>query len=348
MINDWEKKCIRMGLNKAVTEVAGKQWTRLTGTIENRLHKARFTEKSLRSLDRLKQGNMPNYDDWDALFYPTWYQLRQVNLVYSILSGIKINGTDQGIFGIGDENTRIIDFGCGCLATNIAVAMAAADLVARDHHVPEIEIDNIDNSPEMILVGERIWESFQNKLRVSSSHSICSAFDKINYKTHNSISTLRNPSSHTKCYVTAIHCAYAQSSFLIRKNLEDIMRRYNPSGLLLTTHSSKKEVLRSVTPYQVGDKQRFNIIHTGPVSFRYKDRASMITKWRHDLYEKHLTPPEANSPNEINYGYIRQYLRNPVKWDFDDSETILYFRREMNKSNRARFTCTFEEDDLPF
>ena len=348
MISDREKKKIRMRLNHAVTEVASKQWTRLTGKIKNQIYNARFTEKSLHSLDRLKQGNMPNYDDWDALFYPTWYQPRQVNLVYSILNGIKINGKDRGIFGLGEKKIRFIDFGCGCLATNIAVAMCAADLAARDHKVPEIEIDNIDNSPEMILVGERIWELFQNKMKISPSHPICNVFDRVSYNTHTSISTLTEQSTQTPCYVTVIHCAYKQSQYRIKKNLEELVHRFDPSGLFLTTHSSKKEVLRRLTPYQVKNSQRFSVIHTGTIYPQYRGKADRITKWRSDLYDRHLRPPKIDAPKDVDYSYIEKYLSNPVKWDSDDSETLLYMRREMNKMSQVRFNHTYEVDDLPF
>ena len=323
-----------------------KQWTRLTGGIKNDIYRARYAEKSLSSLDRLKLGDMPEYNDWDALFYPTWYQPRQVNLVYSILNGIKIDGTDRGIFGNGDEKIRVIDFGCGCLATNIAVAIAASDLATQDCQVPEIVIDNIDNSPEMIHVGKRIWESFQDKMRVQVKHPICSIFDKINYETHTSLSTLNDPSPSTLCYLTSIHCAYRQSLYRIRKNLVDLIHRFKPIGLFLTTHSSKKKVLEKVTPYQVNFQ--YDLIHSGTIDSWFSGQASLITKWRRELYERNLRPPESSSPNSVDYDFIRKYLSNQVKWDSDDSETLLYIHRELNKASQVRFTGNDEVDDLPF
>lgn len=362
MSKDLEKGAIRKGLNQAIAGVATEQWERLTGQNQrirkNRLkssltmaynkheyqiYRKRSVEKSLRSLDRLKQGDMPDYNDWDALFYLTWYQPRQINLVYSMLKGLKIDGTDRNILGADRYKIRVIDFGCGCLATNIAVAVAAADMAAQDCHVPVIEIDNIDKSPAMILVGERIWELIQHKMRFPAKHPtrkhpICSVFDRVTYKTHSSLSSLGEPSPDTHCYVTAIHCAYEQSHLLLRRNLQDLVSRFNPTGLFLTTHLSKSDVLEKVTPRRQMVGQHYDILYNGPIVSSFSGEASKITKWRRALFENHLRPSVSNSPDGVDYDYIRKYLRNPVQWDSNDSEVLMYIHRKMNETSPHQFT----------
>lgn len=352
-----EKRAIRKGLNQSIAEAATEQWGRLTGQNQrirtNRLnssltkaynkheyqiYRKRSVENSLRSLDRLKQGDMPDYNDWDALFYLTWYQPRQVNLVYSMLNGLKIDGTDRNILGSDRCKIRVLDFGCGCLATNIAVAIAAADLAAQNYHVPIIEIDNIDISPAMILVGERIWELFQNKMRVPHKHPIRSIFDRVTYKTHSSLSSLGEPSPDTHCYVTAIHCAYEQSHSLVRRNLQDLVRRFNPTGLFLTTHLSKSDILEKVTPRRQMDKQHYELLYNGPIVSWFSGEANKITKWRRTLLENHLRPSESNSPDGVDYDYIRKYLSNPVQWDSNDCEVLMYTHRKMNETSPFNFT----------
>lgn len=366
MLNDLEERAIRKGLSEAVYEAANEQWARLTANnqrirtnrlnssltkaydkYEYQIYRKRSVENSLHSLDRLKQGDMPDYNDWDALFYLTWYQPRQVNLVYSILNGLKIDGTDRNILGAENYKIRVIDFGCGCLVTNIAVAMAAADLTAQERHVPEIEIDCIDISPAMILVGERIWELFQNKMRVPHKHPIRSVFDRITYKTHSSLSSIGEPSPNTHCYVTAIHCAYEQSHSLVRRNLQELVRRFNPIGLILTTHLSKSEFLEKVTPRRQMERQHYDILYRGPIDSRFSGETNMITKWRSELYMNHLRPSESNSPDGVDYDYIRKYLSNPVKWDSNDSEVLLYKHRKMNGASPLQFTGNIDVcDDL--
>ena len=361
-------KAIRKGLNEAVSEAATEQWARLTAKnqrirtnrltsslteaynkYEYQIYRKRSVENSLRSLDRLKQCDMPDYNDWDALFYLTWYQPRQVNLVYSILNGLKIDGTDRNILGADIDKIRVIDFGCGCLATNIAVAVAAAGLAAQERHVPEIEIDCIDISPAMILVGERIWELFQNKMRVPHKHPIRSVLDRITYKTHSSFSSIGEPSPNTHCYVTAIHCAYERSHRLVRRNLQDLVLRFNPSGLILTTHLSKSDILEKVTPRRQMNRQNYDILYNGPIDSWFSGETNMITKWRRALYENHLRPSESNSPDGVDYDYIRKYLSNPVKWDSNDSEVLLYIHRKMNETSPLQFTGKIDVcDDLSF
>lgn len=265
---------------------------------------------------------MPDYNDWDALFYLTWYQPRQINLVYRILNGLKIEGTDRNILGVNNHKIRIVDFGCGCLATNVAVAMVAADLAAQECHVPEIEIDNIDISPAMILVGERIWELFQNKMRVPAKHPIRNVFDRVTYKTHTALSLLRESSPNTLCYVTAIHCVYEKSCSLVARNLKDLVRRFKPNGLFLTTHASKSDVFKKVAPHRQMDIQQYDILYNGPIDSWFSGEIDMITKWRRSLYESHLNPSESNTPDGVDYGYIKKYLSNPVKWDANDSEIL--------------------------
>ena len=367
MLNNWEKKTIRKGLNQAIAQAATEQWGRLTGK-NQRIRKNRFTpsplsiahdeseyqiyrgrsvEKALRSLDRLKQGGVPDYDDWDALFYSTWYQPRQVNLVYSILNELKIGGTENSIFKIGDGKIRIIDYGCGCFATNIAVAIAAADLATQDRQVPEILIDNIDNSPAMILSGERIWELFQNEMGVPTNHPICNIFNKMSYETHSSLNTLNDLSPDTTYYVTAIHSAYETTIQQTRMDIDKLARRFNPVGLFFTSHSSKADVIERVPTESV--RRNYDEIPTdGPETSLFTGKAVEVFEWRRTLFEKSFKSRDTIYRG-VDFNYVKKYLNNPVKWDFNDLALRLYIHRSM--SNPGPISSSYEDDladDLPF
>lgn len=367
MLNDLEKRSIRKGLHQAIVEAATEQWGRLTGhsqrirknfltpsalsiahdASEYQTYRGRSVEKSLRSLDRLKQGGVPNFDDWDALFYLTWYQPRQVNLVYSVLNELKINGTDKSILGSRDDIIHIIDYGCGCLATNIAAAIAAADLVAQDCHVPKIKIDNIDISPAMILVGERIWELFQNNMRVRTNHPICSVFDRFSYVTHSSLCTLKELSPDTTCYVTAIHSAYETTIQQTKLDIDRLVRRFSPVGLFFTSHSSKAEVLERVSSGSV-KKHYDEIPNDGPKNPLFAGDVGEVSKWRSSLLDKSFTSRDSDY-QDLDYGFVRKYLSNPVKWDFNDLVLRMYIHRRINKSGLTRSSYINDfDDDLPF
>ena len=70
-------------------------------------------------------GEEPEYNEWDALFYVTWYQPRQINLALAILQ--KLYEDARKWLG-SDFPLHIIDVGCGAfLAVQFAMAILAAE-----------------------------------------------------------------------------------------------------------------------------------------------------------------------------------------------------------------------------
>ena len=140
-----EKEAIGIAMADAIVAVAQEEWSRLAGDnldTHGYLYVARSIEKSLRSMQSLQSGGMPTYNEWDTLLYGTWYQPKQINLVYSTLLALRGGWTiggqpwwDGDIFEIADGDVHVIDFGCGALATQFATTLAASDSLGRGVNV---------------------------------------------------------------------------------------------------------------------------------------------------------------------------------------------------------------------
>ena len=59
-------------LDEAIATVAEEEFNRLCRATNNDFQVARDVTKAVRSLRNLQQGEEPEYNEWDALFYVTW------------------------------------------------------------------------------------------------------------------------------------------------------------------------------------------------------------------------------------------------------------------------------------
>ena len=75
---------------------------------------------------------------------------------------------------------HVVDFGCGTLAMQFGVALAAADALQRGQTLNSIKIDLIDSSQPMIDFGLKIWSRFkkevENNERLADLSEACDRF----------------------------------------------------------------------------------------------------------------------------------------------------------------------------
>ena len=69
------KTCLALAIAKAAHDEA-KDLVSAPNVDRDRIRAAQSIEQSLKSLGRLQNGEMPDYDKWDPLMYVTWYQAR--------------------------------------------------------------------------------------------------------------------------------------------------------------------------------------------------------------------------------------------------------------------------------
>ena len=333
-MNYTDKQSIQTVIDESIAEVAKEEWLLLAGDVHDPRVRACVAESirnSLSSLDLLSKNRIPNYDNWDALFYLTWYQPRQINLVYSLLHGIRTSNSSfettpllQDVFEFGTETVRFIDLGCGCLATMFAVTLAAADSYMQGQDIPKIEFYCIDSSPAMIQIGHKVWSVFRDTMqRTDPVHPVCSIFEKIHpsFISHTIEPEHYNSGTDTPCFVTAIHCVYSEGIREIKDALDSIIGYFHPVAVLLSTHASKDELLDYVIPTRTYQSE-YHLKSSGTDIDQQLENRLMekTTKWRQTTNSIVSKDLDRLSNFEI-YGSVfsfgpnfSRYLTNSVNW----------------------------------
>lgn len=220
---------LQNALDRAITKVARGEFNRLRKKL-SRFDTAQEVEDALKSLDRLRRGDMPEYDAWDALFYVTWYQPSQINLAYSIMT--EMQDKDVTL----DDKLHIVDFGCGALAMQFAVALAIADALEQGQSVSKIRIELIDDSEHMVRLGKKIWRQFQIEVNKESSLShLAEACKIIKHRRNTSASVKRQEWANT-CWVSAIHAVYEENKVAVKQELDILVNNLNPDVCFTTTN----------------------------------------------------------------------------------------------------------------
>ena len=156
-------RLVASAIDSAIQTVGDAEYQRLSQglSLYERKSKIQF---ALNSLDLLRSGNQPDYsNEWVALFYVLWYQPKQINLAYGLINEM-LNRRNGNAFTLNRNGVlRIIDFGCGALATQFAVALFAAEAIDTGPSFQEIMIDSFDINQPMIDIGRRVWEQFKSE-----------------------------------------------------------------------------------------------------------------------------------------------------------------------------------------
>ena len=293
-------------LDKAIATVAEQEFIRLTRDLNNE----QIAEKvvgALHSLDRLRFGNIPNYDEWDAIFYQ-WYQLSHINFVYSI---IKLTNRLR-------DQLYIVDFGCGALAMQFGVFLAAADAIERGQPINEIKIDSIDTSQAMVNIGQKIWEQLKREIgRTPNLSYLDRAYEVIKpipliIQEKGDIEQMGFTRS-SNVLISAIHAVYDDNKDDVQHSLKSLVDRLNPDICFASTHISSKKLLSEI--WSFADRS-YDVISHDDVQRHFFGTLDEITQWRRQL--------NSNLPQ---IDPILGYLNNPVTWKWADSTFCIYTRR---------------------
>lgn len=338
-----DKEAIGIAMADAIVTVAHEEWSRLAGDTfgaDRTIYAAKSVEKALRAMQLLQSGGMPNYNEWDTLFYGTWFQPKQVNLIYSLLCGLKKNWTIGGqtwwngdIFEIGEGHLHVVDFGCGALATQFAIAMAAADSVDHGVSISTIRVDSIDSSLPMIYFGQRVWDRFVEFVRLRHTEdTICQTVDMIEAASHTSFDTLPGPID-APCYLTAIHVSYERTVEEVKAWLGELMSRFDPVGLLLTTQSRKGGILPRICP--AIDDSSFVQLRPDQVNLspEYGGRIPRLTEWRRMMLNRIMSNRELLIASGVDVNFMWNYMNSNVDWQYSTPAFRVHFSREIDRFN---------------
>ena len=287
-------------LDHVITTVSEQEFNRLANGLtinEKPEDKVRY---ALESLGKLQKGEMSDYhDEWVALFY-SWYQPSQINLAYSMIQSI-INSTD-----ILNEKLHIVDFGCGSLAMQFGVALAVADTIITKNKksITEIRIDSIDTSQAMINIGKEMWEQFK---LYKYFRPACKIIKPKYYQLSDIGQVELAQSSDRDRWISAIHAVYDENKDDIKQSLKSLRNRFYPHVCFVSTHDSKKSLLKEVWPFSSKPRKT-------ELSLQFNGELTKITEWRRNL----------NKTLSQSHGY----LKIPVTWERRDPEIWHFYSGE--------------------
>ncbi len=300
-------------LDTAISKVA-QRWLASLSADQSDQRIAMRIYRSLDSLRKLQQGVMPEYNDWDALFYCLWYQPGHVNLAYTLAR--KVPAIKNPLV-TGEGRLSVIDFGCGALAVQFGLALVAADTLAGRGRMPQIAVLPLDTSEPMKSIGWSIWNQFTDEIErypeLCALQRVCNdmRFDN-EFRTEAVV------------WLTALHVAYEENADEVEGALADIIEREHPNVVLVTTQGISVTHAFSAEAYGYSNQSD---VFFGTV-FELEGRFEAATRFRSDLYDDRIDlQPTMLLP--VADDFVRNYLkRHPTAWTtprFDTSE-FLYTR----------------------
>ena len=285
-------------LEGAILEVAKSEYTRLSAGMGPH-QVARHVERALDSLGGLRHGIAPEYNEWDALFYLTWYQPRQVNLTHLVAAHL---------FSAGPGSFHIIDFGCGALASRFAFAVSAAMLDVPPSEI-HVDLHGIDKSGPMMRIGNAMWSKFVGTVTDPRLAAACRAMDYTTYVSYEGYRV--SPAAHTprvhqsaSCYLLAIHTIYESNKDALRKIFSAIQSEREPAATIITSVAAKEHVASQAAG---GGFRRLS----PRLEKLWRGGLPNVTQWRRHLANQLTTADPI----------VRNFLRPEVKWKPPQSET---------------------------
>ncbi len=297
-------RSIASAIDRTIQKVGETEYQRLSKdlTLSERKTKIRL---ALRSLDLLQSGEQPDYqNDWVALFYVLWYQPKQINLAYGMIKRLlSVRGNRSLILGPSGR-LRVIDFGCGALAMQFAVALAVTDAIIDGQAIDSINIHSSDTSRPMIDLGVRLWEQFV--VESSAIPPLNKALSLVEVQCSTSPPDLfREEAAGYEYWVSAIHALYDDNAAAIKRVL-GATQTLSPIAMLISTHQSKHYMLQQVRPA----KFRNCMSGTDSIEAPIPGNAVQVSHWRRSLNSK--------------TGLQHQYLDRNVAWQWPSEAWLIY------------------------
>ena len=284
---------------------------------------------ALKELDALAMGSHPNYrDPMTALLYTSWYQPKQINLVYSLINQLLSLRQNKNII-LGDNKClNVTDFGCGALATQFAVAFAVADALDRGEHISIVRVYSYDNCKPMIDLGKRIWRRFQIEVDKNPNlHSLSEAMTKIKPKASTAKTILIRGSYAGDNWLCAIHAVYSNNVQPVKNQLAEIANDKNLDVGIITSFERKKQLINAVYPFKNNKKGKTS---DDSPEFAFHLPFSETTSLRRELKNHlHKIALEENIAiiTDSKGRDITWFLDTYVDWQFRNTACLTYIKR---------------------
>ncbi len=259
--------------------------------------------KALRSLEGLQQGVMPEYNEWDAIFYSAWYQPVQINLAYTLINKMPVH---KNPLARGEGSLYVRDFGCGALAMRFGLALAALDAHPRRAALPQINIFSEDCSQYMTFIGKEIWRAFLQEISKDKKYPELSALRGVCRR----MRFEKDAAGAGVRWLTALHVAYEKNHLEVQKALSERVESDLPDLVVVTSHPGNAEY--AFSPASHGYSENRSDLDRS--EFLLKGEFESINKFRSAVYDNRIVGSGA-SLSEEDDGFARSYLkRYPTSW----------------------------------
>lgn len=301
---------IEESLDRAIAKTADAEFKRLQKGL-NSQEVAGNIHTALLELGKLSGPGpeMPDYSNkWVPLLYTTWYQPRQVNLVYSLIRKVMIQ-QEGSLTQNTDGSLYIVDFGCGALATKVGLTLAVAYALKKGQNISRVEVYGIDGSQPMIDMGERLWEEWGEEVtdaNLRNAYNLVSSENAALPRDAAGWASNRIPEDGDH-WLVALHVSYPANATKVRGYLKEIDAQIKPNVGIVTSNSDYS--VRRVWPFgRVGVGRRV----VSPPEPVLRGDCKENTKWRRSLlttYRAYLTDLDKKTDE------VSRYLNGTVKYD---------------------------------
>ena len=323
-----DKEFVADAIDSAIASVGRNEFTRLSrgSSISQQASKV---SGALNSLKDLQSGGLPVYaDEWVGLFYLLWYQPKQINLAYSMIKDL-VSKKQSGRLIQGDR-LHVVDFGCGALAMQFGVALAAADALESGQVIKIVRIDSFDQCEPMITLGETLWEAFEERIQtrptVHELNSVCQMMQCNHYNDAASLNNAVDSLARGDRWLSAIHTIYEVNELSVRESLNFLKSQLNPDRGFVTTFNYKESLAQSVSPFYGSSEYRQVF---GQIGQEFVGDLPKIKDYRMHICD-HILQRLGTSYGQdgnIDIGLIENYLRTEVTWRWPDACFLAYERR---------------------
>ena len=269
---------------------------------------------SLRSLEALQQGKMPEYNSWDAVLYAAWYQPSHINLAYSLIRRVPY---EFNPLRWGKGALYVEDFGCGQLAMQFGLLIAASDALESLGGCPSISILSKDPSDKMKEIGWQIWREFKAQISDSKKYPqlqrLREAMARISF--HNRFS------EEYEHWVSLLHVAYQESKDSVQESVGPVVEENLPRVILVSSHPRARE--NAFCPSGWTYDKEVLCLSEGKLDLAVK--FERLTNLRKSLYEKRVKGLLNPKDEEFARNYLTAYPSHWVCHKFD-SECSVYLR----------------------
>ncbi len=250
-------KAAANAIDAATAATAEAEFARLTAGLGSSA-KQDVVQRAIDETLKLRAGKQPAYhSECVPLLYLLQYQAKQINLVYSVIKRMTLyrralGRNACGLTTSGGGRLRIIDVGCGALATQFAAALAAADAIEAGERVAAISVASRDNNPSMPALGWKMWKEF--KLAVKDDSALASLQEAVERIHADCFERASAPFPEARqdedCWISAIHALYDDNKSDVRDSLaRAFAANPDPDAAFMTTHNSKKSLMRGLGPF---------------------------------------------------------------------------------------------------